>query len=145
MGYYQVLKGAYFRDFNPEAYYSYYNWWFSHNILGFKVYLRDINSNKLFLLTIKNYKLNRFDWEKKDKQSTFGYIKLQETDKDALISMKRYFIPKGDDIIFILGSNGSCGDINNHLFSVNKYGKADSYQYKGWRVIHEEQWIKTYK
>lgn len=71
-----------------------------------------------------------------------GYIKLQETDKDVLISMKRYFIPKGDDIIFISESNGDCGDINNHLFGVNKYDKADNYQYKEWKVIHEEQWIK---
>ena len=57
--------------------------------------------------------------------------------------MMRYFISKGDDIIFIIESNRYCGDINNHLFSVNKYGKANSYQYKGWRVIHEEQWIKA--
>lgn len=137
-----MLKSAYFANYNPKADYSYYDWRFNNNPLGFKVYLKDINSNKFFLLTINKYTLNRFDWKKKDKQSVLGYIKLQETYKNVLISMKHYFIPKGDDIIFILESNGDCGDLNNHLFSVNKYGKDDSYQYKGWRVIHEEQWIK---
>lgn len=104
------------------------------------MYLRNVNTNRLFLLRISYFVLNKFDWEKELRKSTFGYIKLQEIDKGVLDSIECYLIPVGDDIIFILDDNGDCGDISNHLFNVTKYGKPDDYYYRGWLSIHEEQW-----
>ena len=146
MGYYQILKGRYVTHFNPEADYSYYQWWWNNEkTLGFELYLKAINTNQLFLLRTSYYVLNKFDWEKEFRQSTFGFIKLQEINKGILDSIERYLIPRDNDVIFILDSNEDCGDISNYLFSVTKYGKPDDYYYKGWLHIHEEQWTGVKK
>lgn len=144
MGYYQILKGRYITHFNHEADYSYYQWsWDNDRTIGFELYLRNVNTNRLFLLIISYFVLNKFDWEKELRQSTFGFIKLQEINKGILDSIECYRIPKGNDVIFILDSNGNCGDISNYLFSVTKYGKPDDYYYRGWLYMHEEQWTRV--
>lgn len=120
MGYYQVLKGRYITHYNHEADYSYYWWWWDNSkSMGFEVYLRDINTNKLFLLEIGYFVLNKFDWERELRQSTFGYIKLQEINKDVMDSVERFLIPKGDGTISILDNNGDCGDISNYFIQCN--------------------------
>lgn len=143
MGYYQVLKGRYFTHFNPEANNSsfyFYEWQENQKTLGFNICLRDVHSNKLFLLTLSYHILSNYNWEIKYKSSLFGYIKLQETNINVLIDMDYYYIPKANDNIFILEEHENCGDISNHLFSATRYGAPDDYQYRGMMHIHEEQW-----
>lgn len=147
MAYYEVLKGIdfYYPDL-PEQYSYTYNWINTLENWGFKIYLRNINTNRLFLLTLNDLMEYEFNLElnlrKEYVKSKLCNITLEETNSDVVLNIKDYYIPKDktNSIIFILEGNSSYGDINNHLFCINQYGNPDSYNYSGWFVIHNQHW-----
>ena len=152
MGYYKVLGGVWV----PCGEYK-YNYWKDYaygdtNRLSFKIFLLD-KCNKLWSLSLRCNlidKLNSdilYDAFHKDKCTSVkcseGYYYLKESNtielELELKSNKLKQVPKDKtkDTVFILEG----GDINNHLFYINKYGNPDEYDYTGNYEIHNKNWV----
>lgn len=152
MSYYKVL-GSYHYTYSNESwysndsnicYYSYINtdWNFIDNY-SFKIILKDKN-NTLFVLTLKEILGEKFSFSS-DNESIDGnlpsisYYTIEECTDKELSNITYEPLDKTSDIIFILEG----ADINNHLFSVNKYGNPDEYYYTGTYVIYMSKWLRV--
>jgi hypothetical protein len=133
------------------------------DILGFKIYLLD-KYNKIQCLILKRNVVQEFyegetnfinsfnnspsvvssyNYFNTIKSSVVANYSIRESDKTELQipkSNKLKPIDKNKDIIFILEG----GDINNHLFTINKYGNGngDDYNYTGSFCIDFSNWIE---
>jgi len=149
MGYYKVLGGIWVLEDEYQ-----YDYWkdYAYGELSFKIFLLD-ECNKLWSLSLRCNRINKlnsdilYDAFHKDKytsvKSNTGYYYLKESNSIELelelISNRLKLLPKdkAKDTVFILEG----GDINNHLFYINKYGNPDEYDYTGDYKIHNKNWV----
>lgn len=149
MNEYKVLGGYDFYNHYLQHYsYLSQQWNYKYDY-GFKILLED-KEGKVFTLILSEVEEERFKYEQNegyflgygnycdcDNIPTYGLYRLKGCSKKELGCITYEPIDKSKNTVFILEG----ADINNHLFSITKYGNEDKYYYTGKYEVFRSNWV----